>query len=1448
MRIDWPIPPLELRRRYVVADGLVPLHQEALAPVGMPGRAAELGGGMRWLRQIWSWGESWLIPGESTVAEKLESQKETLLRVEAHLRERVPKSAPALGEVMERLGETALREGVPLLVDQLAFQELGLTPASVLVAPLPGSPSGRHFWESLGLVFVARPPGALLTSPRRLATFGLDDAADAPAIDAALREALFYGQDTSGAFVPALIWAGMPPTAPRSRFGDAAGFFADTEANPPGKQGLAPSEWGPLAGAALPDSLYVVDLPIGRLFGAALALLLAAGLWGVKRFCKPLTSLRVYLIVITASILAAYWVPSTVLEIAALPLAFVEMAGFLWLLATLPRVPHTVATGRSTLIKPAAPAAALALLIMVLPWNGSAQTPQPASYTVMILQGAQPTALVPIELATKLDEMEKPADLAGRGAILLSAAYSGKVKDQTATFDVEYQLFSRTDNMSLVIPLSGVQLQEGASMDNAPVFPTAAKNGYRLTVRDKGMHRLRLSFAVRVKPEGDSFDLRFAVPKLLQNEIAVQWSIPVQSVHSFQGYGEEKTGSDPRQPVKEWRMHLGYENAVHLRWSGTSALAVFKAIEVEEMHFWDLRPGSVSLVSSFQYRFGKGSLAQLIVTLPEGLHVRSVDALPASAAAGNSIPMAIKQWQVTGKGGQRRLLVDFAQPVTVPMTLNLELVPQFSLQAKRLPLPLPAPLQGKSVRGYVAYRLEATEESTALNLAVQSMTPADFAEVWKKQSHPEAWKKLFLPSIEAASRSYSFQRKGLFAGLELVPRPHDRFAQMDFTWQLNSHHGDLSARCTLSSPRENMILQEFVVPPGLALASVTGTEVSRWNLRDNLLQVWLRRPCKQAELEITGWHRFVQVPPVPAKTRFTLPCLYPLQTQISPSRLRVQPRPGMSLEADRLLHLRPLSNDATQFAVEAYPCEASFRMHERPEPPEVRLLTRVHRSERGIELWCGIRLTTVRGQLPPLKLHLKDWPCESLLFDAPSAFAVRLPTDPGEHTWSIRHVAGLPQHVFVILRGQITKNIPAAIKLPTIELDHISFPPKARYLAWKDMDIVDPLKGKKIADALVLDKLPDDMRDFAFGTSAGWKYLAVNRPLRAVLPKTPSRLNVSILGTTEHVRLDRQQWLHEADWWIQVPAATTLHLNFPVPVESFCVFLGDELRVAQTAAGRECLLPVPAAAEPQHLRVRWKYADDTLDSPRLEPVSLDPGLVSARQCLVQVPAGMMRGGKPAAEPTLLESTLHQTAILRRLADELAATPGPARDEVRKHFFYSVQRSAACLALLKNMSAGPDLTQAQERIAAWQREPIYEKTRKRLAAEKEPAWRPLFAAAAFDPGRPCIVADTGEFVLQPVAAQVFLEKRTRSELVILIFISLLVISLFRHSLSIVQRLIPEIVLAMTLTAMAVFGAGLLGITLAALMVAVRALWLAQAVRLLRSQKLPDPASKSGVGIG
>lgn len=1416
--IAWPVAPLDLQRRACLENGWLPWDQEALAPIGVPAPIAAQSETLRWPMRLWNLAQSWLpFGGKTDLLEQLSRQRSAVLLADKQLRDAADGKAIRLGDALELLALKHLKETTPLIVDATALRSLGLTPQTMLPASAL-SPRGRPFWESLGLAYQPCPSAALLTTPRRLQRLGIDSADQAGDLDPAIQEAILHGQDASGGFLLVLAWLRLAPS-------DASFFsavpFSSAE---PGGDLSDTTEWQFLPDGGQADGFYAFNPQAARILSVLLAVLAGLLLWKVQRVTTPVVSFRAHVPMLAGGVLALLWWPASLRELVALPILAVVALSLLASLIRLWRMKDPdPRTGGSTIVKPAAKAVGLTLLLFGFTWALAAQPLPPRSYSVFIIEGKNPAALVPPDLIARLDELKAPVS-GPQGAAIVKAKYSGKVKDGVATFNAEYQIHCSKDG-NLVIPLLGVQLQPGTFLDGAPVFPAPHKSGFVVPIKGNGAHNLRLSFAVRVGSVNDHFDLKFTIPKVVQNSVQVEWSAPVQGLHCQHCWGEEKRTVDGKQAVKEWLAQLGGENAVQLRWTNLGPLPAPKTIDVREAHFWDLRPGSVALTSVLHYSVGAGTLTQITVGLPEALQVRGVETaalMPAPAA-----PLLIKSWQVLGKGPQRRLIVELAQPASGVIALNLDIVPLLPLRERKLFLPLPAPLQGKSVAGLLGYRLDADENPSAQDLAVQSITPEEFEPLWKKAGGP---------LVGSATRAYRFQRKSAQAGLEIDLRGDSRQAQFVLQWGLDLHHADLLGKFTLRSSHEDLMLLEFFVDPALTLTDVAGVDVKRWHLQDALLQVWLRQPRKQTTVELAGWRSLPYKNDPGAKRALVLPRVQPLGVQIAQADLELRPAAGIHVEQELVRRLRA-------------PYDAAVSMRLESKPPEAQMLSRIEGTPKGVEIERSIFVPTEQGRLPGLKLALKDWPGEAPTLEAPGAKVQRVAErERGRLSWTIQYPPGLPQVVAIKLRGRIDKDKLGRADVPALELDGVRI--GHAWAAWKEVELQSA--GNKLANQRgVKEKVLKETSADWLRESPAWHCADAVGPLHATFPKSPPRTSVRVLSAAETVRRVNGHWLHEASFWIHAPETAELRFRFPGKVGSLSALTDQRLQAISMPSEKEFVLPLDASPRPRFVALSW-HDGGTAETPNLTAIQLDQAALPTQARVLWVPAGLSAATPPA--PTYFERLLQEARghlqIAAALADE-PARPAASSQEIaaqQRQFYACVRQAEYALGSARTVQRDFDAAGALERLRDLKgenrelaKERRYEEQRASAEKAKGIVWAaaPLDAAAPL--GTPVLLPPaTSSLTLQDEPARLAAEQRSRSELVLLGAVFLLVFSYFRHSFALARRFAPEIGVALCAGAMLAVSINLIGVALIALLLLVRLFRIASALRSRFSTPAPAAA--------
>jgi hypothetical protein len=1430
-------PPLEQKRYWRLPATWIPWDISRTRQRGQPEVMAAQATLSSLPAKVWHAGEAILPPWDAAAAWS-QSQRSDLYEAEAKLRPQLAKGV-TLGEALERLA-TSLRDQiphVPLVVDAEALRALGRSPMTPLPAAAPLA--DRPFWESLGLIYVPCKSGALLSTADRLCDWREEAGTSASVgemLAAAIAEAALFGSDHAGSLESVDRWLRItPPGPPRGASADAARAFSLlTGPLQPGWK-----EWEPMPGLPRQESLTVLDVRRTVLLGYCLAALwlLPAG-WVARRLSLP-TLFRAHVLAALLLCLTMLWLPASPRDLLVWPIVLSELL-ILALTFTIRAWPgrEPLVAGKSTMRRQVRPAAVAAIAVMALPAVPLlAQVPPSTEpYRVFIVTGDEDkqSALVSPDLLAKLEEMSNRPAATPANAVIVSAHYQGKVKENSAEIETRFELYHFGDQSTFVLPLSGIRLLPGVFLDGAPVFPVAHKGGLALPVRGKGFHRLTLRFEVRAASVNEYQELRFGIPKAAQCQLELSWSgpmagSPAKTLHLPAGLGEEKSQLD-KQGNGTLHAQLGHEGLVQVRWPAAQRPLSARTIEVHEAYLWDLRPASLGLTGAVQFSVTNGTMLQARFALPEGIDIRSVE-LAGRTGPPTLLPGAsIRRWDVIGNDPFRQLVVEFTQPVSGSVPLLLEMVPRVSLTPGQWQLRLPSPLIGTETEGFLAYRLEGMEAKAApQNLSVATVAPELFAKTWARIVRREA------PIITEAA---SFRRTAPAAGLALAVQPTRPVAQMELLWRVGWQHADLAAQIKVTDAAEGLVLVELELPPGLKLTQIGGKQVHHWNGQDRLVQVWLQQARKQVSLDVRGW---IENKVTPAPGRFELAPMRVANVRAASASIALEPETGLSLTPGKLRNLNaPAKEGGTlRFTSSDSNYNGVFTLQPNPVPATGRAFTLVERRRDVVEMTTALHLQPRPGEV---QVRVSGWTGTDLRLDIPSPIVRKAYRQEGtQHVWTLQLPPGLPQIVTLSLHGRLAvTNEPW--KLPIIETAPIRLQDH-----WVGLEGVEPAgkdgtafravgaSAKAAADWPVPPHTLVEKARVGKLTDPGTS-LALRVP-----PSATAAFGPIVLAEQELVWGGDVGWIHQLKLFVFSNGDAEVRAQPPVGADFCAVAVGAELMVPGKG---ELVIPLPGAPGPRLVQLCWTYRQglETASAPRLASPTIAGLDTAALQRRLWLPAAYELPGDPVRlAERAMEGLLQRAEAHMRLC-ALSASAGTAADalvEVQRALYADLDRAKFALAFLDGASETASATELSRRVVQLDekngqlaREHGYESARqaarKPWAAPGPAAVLPLTTESLplFTNARGAL-PDTFPLISFTQRQDQF--AQTATELVLLAGVTLLLLSYMRRVFSVFRALWPELLLALTLLGMWLGGVSPVGAILLAVTAGLSMVWLVLIVR-------------------
>jgi hypothetical protein len=1247
-----PVAPASFRRLWRLPPGVRPLTDAGQRRLPGPGEGSPGAAAARRPADLFRLTP--LLPRPWPQADTRAQQRQALAEAAVSLRKTRARQSLTLRELVDQVAFVHLKGRPVVVLDTAALREGGLGPETALEVREPAADDDPALpGEDRGLVAVFAGAGTLLTTRRQAELWRAESAPAAPlppALESAVAAAVAAGRDPSGRFRSALDW--LRPGAPATAAAEP--LLAPDQAR------TAWTEWEPLAGED-GDALRVVRAEFVTAAGLALAALLALVLW---RWPRPAGRGRFGFVLLWLALagLGVLWLPAGVQGLAWWPLLAGCGLALLWFLRSVTRdlaAPPAKARAAGSGVTAAA---AVAVLIAVGRGGPAAPLVPAAPYPVLLLP-APPDApekqmvLVPPALLERLAELTRPPAPAGPGAVLVSAAYDGKLAGGAAEFTAVFEAQALADEARLALPLDGVQLFGDVLLDGARTLPAALpapQAGYALPVTGQGRHKVELRFRVPVAAAGEGREVRFAVPRLAQSRLALTVPAGATAVLAQAKHGMQ--GVTPGAAGVRLEAELGAVRDLHLSWRQEASPPRPARVRFQEAYLWDLRPDACTLTALLRYRIEQGAVKSLAVDLPPELEVRAAEARP---------PARLRDWRVSAEGGRRALRLDFHAPVSGDAEVILELVPGAPLPA-RVRLPLPTPRGQPLAEGHVAYSARGLEVARPDLLRVTGidLDRARFAPFWPASSRP---------GPRSLTYAATFRREGgqpPVLGLHLRPAPTPVEARQDVSLRVGRTQADLQATLELKAPAGDLALVECELHSArpLTVARVAGPDVRSWSQSGNRLLVWLQAATGATTLEVAGW-----VPLAAGRDgerRLDLPSLRLPAARRTTGTLRVSAA-GLAMAPAGLRHLQRRSAEP-DLTLDIRQGDYSGAVVVRPEEARAKVLTFAEVRDGRLTFTTTVDYRA-RGELRTVQVRLRNWVGEEPELRAPKEVRHRdRRRAPGDRTWVVDLEPGVRGRYSLQLTCGLPVEAAAGVPMPDVSVAGAG--PGERWLAVAGPDLAaegaeglaalrDPAAALTAAGggpewAKAAERLRRAGGSVWRAQGEGWKL----RLLPRERPAGAAAVRVFLAEQTAAVA-GGGRWLHRAEWWLRHEAHADLSVALPAAARVLAVAL-DGAEVAPVQPGPQRLwLPLPGRATVRRLTVWWVYDPPeplerpNLGRPRLAGVAEGPALWTA-----WVPPGyrLAEGGPArdlgAGEARAAALDLYRAEAQLRVSEALAERP------------------------------------------------------------------------------------------------------------------------------------------------------------------------------------------------
>jgi hypothetical protein len=1493
-----PVTPLHCRRIWRLPPGVTPLLDQGWLP--LPGSGHE-SAALAWERGDIDYPSASAAPWDLAADQDSAEQRKVLADAAVGMRREF-----TLGQALDGLLQSQLKDQLRIVVDAAALAEAGLGPTSALPPPTAArEQASAPFWEGLGLVHVPCHAAALLTTRQQAERWGaLAGGTSTPTrdVEEAVRQAVLQGHDLSGRFVDARRWlAGGEGSAGFSREGTRLG-----------DQGPGWTEW-----EFAPDEAETRLWLVRQELAPGLGLLLGVVL-GIALFRNWRNSVGPLLVCLAGSGLALVWLPSSLRPLALGPLCASGCLCFVSYLAWSSR--HG---GQPTTQKNSAVTATLVTLMVALNWTGQAAAPADTTPTVYLVPATaasgKPTVLAPAALLAQWERQARAPGELQAGVVLLSTEYTGKIVDQRADMEATFRAFSFADGAAiLALPLDGVELQD-MLLDGAKAYPQAAdapRQGYQLRIEGPaGPHLLQARFSVALQGAQDERELRFLVPALPQSRLLLEAPAGLNYCQAMACRGQQRLTSTPEATRLEADLgRIGDAdkgaNMLSVHWRLPDGQNRLPSVRVREAYLWKLGANYSSLHAVLQYTVLQGAATTLALQLPAQLEVRTVET---TALTGRGLGPRLRDWQVVGSGDARRLQLEFQEPVSAGVQVSLELIAARPLGTPvSLPLPLPLDVHWAEEKDeqlpLLAVLAEQLTTQVIEHLRLTGIRSEDFLSVWSRANRPET---------APLAAAYSFRRKPGGAPLlrvQLGPQVTPLSASQEIVWQVGPRRADMQAAVRLTALDGTIANVELQLMPGFTLSEITGKDVRHWTTAGPRAQVWMRRSLKETELQLggscavrqSGSERLFDLPRIDVVAAASQTAVVRLASQVDqalvPRRLE-QLVPLAALDAVRWLgrasapgslalpgplsESRVLARDLSYWA-ERGPYGGTFAVQPLPAPAGVQLFTFADLTERELVFEATLDYDAGLGGLRTLPLRIRNWEGGEVQFDTPQlAFRRELRRDAAGRHWLLEMRPGVGGTCVLHIRGSVPlEEAAGGVLMPEISVPGVAV--AERWLAVAGQGLksdaprgLEPVAEAAPARAAWARRWPNEAERVRRTSGSVWQVVQDDWRLR-VTPRAVAALAMPVrvvLAEPLARPLDGNRWLHQVDYWLVNDINTEVHLQLPQGASLLSAALdGKEVVPIELGSGRYGV-PLPNEPGGVRLRLRWLYESEPRAAPRLDLPELNAPIDGPLLWTLHLSPDLEATAAPAAGQRAAQLLYRADAILRlcaHAAGRIRSDADPLRPRLAAleelFFFYcrlaEYELSAPSVSTATTGPAGQSLERwlldLKDKNAELARAQGFDRLRAQAERRaRQPRDSAIdFGASAADapapflwlPARGTLLlaitsadAPTPSLPLRSVARHRNEQRLFLSTFLTLLAVIVWLLSYFPRLVALVRAFWPEQMLAGGYLAWHLLGLGWIALFLVILGLSGRLFWIAQSVLALAQRRYAsEPAGNPSSG--
>jgi len=586
----------------------------------------------------------------------------------------------------------------------------------------------------------------------------------------------------------------------------------------------------------------------------------------------------------------------------------------------------------------------------------------------------QPTGgkyFVPEELFQQLHRRAASGAERLQGWLMTSATYRGLLAKESnserLTVDrlvasFELQVFDR--GAQVRVPLRRTEsnlLPDGALLDGRPIEPEwdADGNALLVGVAEPGSYRLELALRPSLRGGTGPTGLDMAVPRLAASRLELLVPGVLRNLEVPCAVGPVRWEDDPSRLTAE----LGPTDRLVVRWQdGSASAGAGPAIDVDQLLWLKIQPGSVLLDAKFKLKIMEGQVRQWRLVTDPRLRLLPLEGPDAPSVSVRAVP-----------NQPQEITLQWPRPLPESAALSATFLVTGMSGVGNLRLPEIEAPDARLVRSWLALSVDPVLDHTVAPAAqAESLTVSDFLGGWG----PAPTKPTLACRLPLGDANWNVSTR---------PRQPTTTAEQSLALSFGPAAAEAFFVASLETAAGYHFQYQVTAPPALEVQKVSLTEngverAARWSRdRDGRLTVFLTEAVSgQQKLSIRG--RL----PLKSPRNVPLPWLQVDRVQIRVSTVELYRRESALVDISRtsgMAETEPSSSDGPRpdlgrlvraFRVEKPPPAASLRVV--PNRPTVRAeqITQLHTDEPSPTASIDLHLHVSGGVVDSLRIETPD--------------------------------------------------------------------------------------------------------------------------------------------------------------------------------------------------------------------------------------------------------------------------------------------------------------------------------------------------------------------------------------------------------------------------------------------------------------------------------------------